>query len=779
MQSEAMFQGDLPANLSLFEVGRTPNSYAPEYVSPNPRLVLVKSPPTMQLPGSLTYFLRNLGLEILAFDSKSEPTKVVVKKSLWVAFSRCLIHILPVTVSLVLLRLNLGGFYIGHGFAQQSSSDLTDQGNDVKLALIQVAAKVQELLVISSYGVIIFSVTRDRLLREGIPLGLATSGFSFARVGYFWSPALWGAISALVTSRRIQDVCLLSLVTLGGLIAVAAGPASAILMLPRPTNWPEFITDFWLNGTADVYWPSVLTSDHLGGPRCSSAKGLDTIECVAKGVSSLESFYNYDRTQSSYEISTRESQFPRTLQAVPRQAGLSAEAWSVAPHAVTSLLKNDLWYDPHWYPTNLRPRGVRYAETYSQAAAVRTVCTREVLTFSNATFKVSLPNPPAYDLWAKGNDRSGKHTDIKLSRPLWGHHKGAHTEQIGLTTVWIPANPDMESVTTGLVILGPLTSTSATHRFGIVCSIDGRWNKAKHVLTGSGNAVTAWGNMAYDNTGSDISVVQSGQRNNEAILTKALPINDGSWRHITAEQGWLDGLTPLIPQWMDEAKTALSKSTMTTALANLFIAGDVRLKTDNLTEGEGRNWILNIETITSTAMADAISRVGLGQQYNTIKYYTSFGTQCTSIRGATPRKWCPGPPPYTQSSPLKFHGYLTGYAYKASRVTDYLSIVVLLLHMVVALIHTLYLLFTQLSSASWDTMEEFIVLAQVSRTDTKDLRNTSAGIKRFSTMARNTRVKTSGPGAGGGEEKVELLIGGEEREKMGKVEEGEEYGNED
>lgn len=138
-----MFQGDPPANLSLFEVGRTHNSYAPEYVSPNARLVLVKGPPTMQLPGSLTYFLRNLGLEILAFDSKSEPTKVVVKKSLWVAFSRCLIHILPVTVSLVLLRLNLGGFYIGHGFAQQSSSDLTDQGNDVKLALIQVAAKVQ------------------------------------------------------------------------------------------------------------------------------------------------------------------------------------------------------------------------------------------------------------------------------------------------------------------------------------------------------------------------------------------------------------------------------------------------------------------------------------------------------------------------------------------------------------------------------------------------------------------------------------------------------------
>ncbi|CAD6590448.1 MAG: hypothetical protein ASARMPREDX12_004370 [Alectoria sarmentosa] len=732
----------------------------------------------MRLPGSPTYLLRNLGLEIfvfilirLWFGLSPEPTKPVVKKSFWVGFSRCLIHILPVTVSLVLFRLNLGGFYIGHGFSQQSSDDLTDQGNDVKLALIQVAAKVQELLVISSYGVIIFSVTRDRLLHKGIPLGLAASGLSFARISYFWSPALWGAISALITSSKIQGVCLLILITLGGLIATTAGPASAILMLPRPTNWPEFTTDFWLNGTADVYWPSKLTSDHLGGPRCSSDRGLGTIECVAKGISSLESFYNYYRSQSGYEISTVESQFPRILQAIPRKAGISAESWSVAPHAATSLLKNDLWYDPHWYPANFHSTGIRYAETYSQAAAVRTVCTRDVLIFSNATFDVSLPNPPAYDLWAKLDDRSGNHTAIKLAKPLWGTHKGAHTEQRGLTTVWIPPKSDMESVTTGLVILGPLASTSATERFGVVCSIDGRWNKAMHVLTGKGNTVVSLANQA------SISVVQSGKRSDRVIPNNALPINDGSWRHIAAEQAWLEALTPLVPQYLNEAKTALKESTMTTALANLFIAANILLRTDNLTSSEERYWIQNIETVTSTAMADAISRVGLGQQYDTHQYYTSFGTECTGIGGASPRKWCPGPPPYNQSSLLAFHGFLTGYAYKASRVTDYLSIVVLLLHMVAALAHTLYLLFTRLSSASWDTVEELIVLAQVSTTDTKDLRNTSAGIKRFSTMALNTRVRTSGSGAG--EEKVELLIGGAEGEKMGGVEEGEEYGNVD
>lgn len=111
-------------------------------------------------------------------------------------------------------------------------------------------------------------------------------------------------------------------------------------------------------------------------------------------------------------------------------------------------------------------------------------------------------------------------------------------------------------------------------------------------------------------------------------------------------------------------------------------------------------------------------------------------------------------------------------------MTDYLSVVVLLLHMIVALAHTLHLLLTRYSSASWDTLEELVVLAQVSRTDTKDLRNTSAGIKRLSTMGLNTRVRTLGSGAGGAET-VELLIGGEESEKMGGVQEEKEYGNVD
>lgn len=55
--------------------------------------------------------------------------------------------------------------------------------------------------------------------------------------------------------------------------------------------------------------------------------------------------------------------------------------------------------------------------------------------------------------------------------------------------------------------------------------------------------------------------------------------------------------------------------------------------------------------------------------------------------------------------------YLVGYAYKALRVTDYISISVFILHKIVALSHTLHLLLTRCSYASWDTVEELIALA--------------------------------------------------------------------
>lgn len=520
----------------------------------------------------------------------------------------------------------------------------------------------QELLIIASVSTVLFQIVRDELLHDGIPLGLATSALSFSRLSYFWSPAFWGGTTSLVNLNKWRGVRLLGLITLGGLIAITAGPASAVLMLPRPSvsannvinafqiqtnetkqNWHEFTTKFWLNGAADVYWPTKLTSDHTGGLDCAGIEGIDSLggdQCINRGVPFLESFYAYyTRLAGSYEVFTPESAFPRILQAIPRVDGQSAEAWSVAPHAATSLNQNRLWYDPHWFP-QFRPRGDRSAHTSSQAAAVRTVCNREALNISNTTYSVSLPVIPAYGLWAQEDGHPGPFVDIKLAKPLWGTNKKALTDHTNLTTVWIPA--DMDSVTAGIVILGELHSELDTHRLGVVCSIDARWNRAMHTYTA--NSTTG-----FAQSGAFTSVTQSGRRSTQEIITKTLPMDNGDWSHIAAEAEWLETLTPVVP-----IRTGPSSATfMTTALAHIY-------NTSNIPEANGAWDVVKIESITSTVMADAISRVGLAQAWGARILYTSFGQTCSIINWNHGAQFCPGPPPSGQFSPLAFHGFLTG-----------------------------------------------------------------------------------------------------------------------
>jgi hypothetical protein len=46
---------------------------------------------------------------------------------------------------------------------------------------------------------------------------------------------------------------------LAGIIAATAGPASAILMIPREQNWDAGGSNFFLRGSASDIWPNNLT----------------------------------------------------------------------------------------------------------------------------------------------------------------------------------------------------------------------------------------------------------------------------------------------------------------------------------------------------------------------------------------------------------------------------------------------------------------------------------------------------------------------------------------
>ena len=110
------------------------------------------------------YFLRSIGLRIISFEipsrkHKPEDKKVVINMSVWVALSRCGVHIIPLLGTITLLWFNVHGFFIGASLAGPRS-----WSNSVKLEFLQFAAKAHELLIMASTATVVFHVIRNQVL---------------------------------------------------------------------------------------------------------------------------------------------------------------------------------------------------------------------------------------------------------------------------------------------------------------------------------------------------------------------------------------------------------------------------------------------------------------------------------------------------------------------------------------------------------------------------------------------------------------------------------------
>lgn len=93
------------------------------------------------------------------------------------------------------------------------------------------------------------------VLGKGIPFGALFSGLQINQISYLWSMELWGSMSSNYLSvwRRM---IMLVFITLCFMLAAVAGPSSAILLIPRLSNWPAGSTHIWVNATFNDIWPS-------------------------------------------------------------------------------------------------------------------------------------------------------------------------------------------------------------------------------------------------------------------------------------------------------------------------------------------------------------------------------------------------------------------------------------------------------------------------------------------------------------------------------------------
>jgi hypothetical protein len=189
--------------------------------------------------------------------------------------------LLPALASVAIIAINLHHMFLGRSFPGLITRD------SVNNALLQLAAKIQELLVVASMATVVLDALRHEMLSgEGVPLGMIPGGFLFASLQYFWSPGFWGSISAKL-SRRTK-LCLGALLLLGGLIATLAGPSCAILVIPRQQLVSAGGATIYLRGSESSRWPAKVKFSSAGvQPFCGYDNATHYIMCPSGGYQAI------------------------------------------------------------------------------------------------------------------------------------------------------------------------------------------------------------------------------------------------------------------------------------------------------------------------------------------------------------------------------------------------------------------------------------------------------------------------------------------------------------
>lgn len=195
-----------------------------------------------------------------------ERKKTVMDKRRGLAAVRCLGHVIPAAGCVVLLVFNTQNWYLGSELPGEEGQDTQ------KLAALQFAAKLHELMMLSSLAVILVTyVRRELAFGAGVPFGILFSSNNFQSINVLWSLELWGAICQCWQDRR-KKIFLLTLISFCSILALSVGPSSAILIKPNLNFWPAGGTPFWLNQTASALWPQTI-SDNAQQAHCGNDTG--------------------------------------------------------------------------------------------------------------------------------------------------------------------------------------------------------------------------------------------------------------------------------------------------------------------------------------------------------------------------------------------------------------------------------------------------------------------------------------------------------------------------
>ncbi|KAH6951456.1 hypothetical protein DER45DRAFT_648343 [Fusarium avenaceum] len=700
-----------------------------------------------------TTLLRAVGLGIITLTrGPEEPTRLFTV-SRKVALARCGVHILPSAVSIILITINLLGYFIGDEL--QGFQD----GDSIKLGILQVCAKVQELLVVSSLSAVIFHVLRSELVfGPGLPLGLMGAGFKFTSLSFFWSSEFWGSVRYKQAPRR-RKIFIFGLLAISGVLAVLAGPTSAVLMIPRELDWKIGGYNFHLNGqwvldiTASDHSQTPGTKEEMWPQRpepppldCSGSIWMNNSRCLASGYQSIHETFMNRRGNSQIGVlalQIADGDLRKNVHARVREPFAPAvETWAFTAHVPSAVMQAasfTLWISAPNYlisvanlVTHPNPKLLGYgsdrtAMVETELPAARVVCNDDiVLIEANVTVvEGKFPMLPEYSLRLKVNPSDGQFTTwfetVDITGIIGSMINTPSQAPILVKPIDIPQIPDQAS-SAGIILLSA-DDANRTRWMMQACSVDARWAKGSTKITEN------YMSVKYD-FGADQprSVINSEVDFNGFGWGWFVPPNDGTWRRINVSAEWLDALNPEIS---DEGPLETGSRRQTTIESILQASAHGSL-------GDQDSTLLR-ELALAVTVIDGLSR---SSSYLTANYSSMFepllsepwnkSSSKSLVRLGGPTNTL-GAEQETNNAKLKMRMQIHGYAMSVVGWFDYLCIAVLLTHTVIALAHSIWIIWHRRTSDAWENITEMMALGLNSErpdlTGEDGLSNTSAGIR--------------------------------------------------
>ena len=698
---------------------------------------------TRPRPSLLQTLLKTLRLKALYsltskwHGSTVEEKKVAIYKSRKHAAIQCAIHILPVLAVITIVGINLLQFYIGGELSGVKGEDFE------KLAALQFAAKLHELLMLASLGAIVFTAIRRELaFGDGVPFGAVFAGLAIDSISTLWSMEFWSVIfdawSKTTTGRR-RKWYLVALLLISVLLGASVGPSTANLMRPRLADWPAGGTSFWIDATADDLYPAELHETPemeyclltLDDPSCPAGdyeviardfmsfwptlKPMDNmLETVyVSGRHALRQMSFRDRSINNGSRGLWPNPFTTATvgpaavaDSLAYIAGLWAYAASNAGNKRNFRYRNDADFAVNTLQTVVM--------VYCEAVAFSNDSQSNVMFFANLE-SISPDSDGQYDwasLYYDTVDVSNS-TTLSLSQQFV-----ASTTSPGI--LWLD-DDDLKSATgstINAVVVPPQTIVNPPSYY--CCSIDSRQGGVRLQTSRNVPKLVDGAPSLWDQTGT----------------------YNASWSRIYPSATWAKYVNPEIRQTNSTVENLTSPFIVLTGAAGM---GESTPRSPPYQAG------YIVESAIASLLANGIAR----RSYNMSLAGTlrgmvdpadlwSGGTWTEELMpqrslGYGGKAFQISEEDRRHATELTVQATVNGYAYSWHGGTQIAAICTLLVYAVLASLHTIYSALTGWYSGCWDTAPEIAVLALNSES-TQATKNTGAGIGAIRTFEESIHV---------------------------------------